>query len=184
MAVTVVAVTDLASPPAAGERLGGERWSSLLAAHRAAAATAAAAQAGRLAGPRGDGAVLTFASARAALLAAAAVRHALRHWAHPSVGVDVRIGVHAGPLVDDGGSVRGPALEGAAAIAGLAGPGEVMVSAAVRALAAGDRDLTFGPASMVRLGPSGRRFSVAPLLAQRLTIPAARRSTAMHRSST
>lgn len=58
------------------------------------------------------------------------------------LGIEIRAGIHTGECERHGDKLAGIAVHIAARIAGLAGPGEVMVSSTVRDLVAGS-GLTF-----------------------------------------
>jgi DNA-binding NarL/FixJ family response regulator len=80
----------------------------------------------------GDGHVLAFGSARAAVRCAVALQRAA---ASGSLPLRVGIGIHCGELERRGGELRGRALAKAARIGALARGGEVLASAVVRELA-------------------------------------------------
>jgi class 3 adenylate cyclase len=163
MGVRAVAFTDIVGSTSLLERLGDERWSSLLAEHDSVVTARVEAWGGRVVKSQGDGLLLTFPSSRAALSAAVGVQAALRPWSHPCVGVAVRIGVHAGPVLERDGDVLGLTVHLASRVTRLAHGGEVLASEAVRALVRRDAALPFGPARTVRVRGSSRFLSVAPL---------------------
>lgn len=163
MCVRAVAFTDIVGSTSLLERLGDERWSSLLAEHDAVVTARVEAWGGRVVKSQGDGMLLAFPSSRAALRAAAGVQRALRTWSHPCIGVEVRIGVHAGPVLERDGDVLGLTVHLAARVTRLAAGGEVLASDAVRSLVRRDAGLPFGPARTVRVRGWSRPLSVAPL---------------------
>jgi adenylate cyclase len=83
---------------------------------------------------RGDEVLLAFASAERALHAARALQERCRDetQAHPELPLPIGIGLDLGEAVAlDGGGYRGAALNRAARLCSLAGPGEVLVSSGV-----------------------------------------------------
>ncbi len=80
----------------------------------------------------GDGFMLTFTSAASALRCAAAVQAHLQSAAAPLDGIRVRIGVHAGTAMSQGGDYLGLHVALAARVANAANGGETLVSQTVR----------------------------------------------------
>ena len=92
---------------------------------------------GREVNTAGDGFVATFTSPSAALACADEIVDAVR-----VLGIEVRVGVHAGEVEVRGASksdVAGMAVHIGARVAALAGPGEVLVSSTVRDIVTGSR---------------------------------------------
>jgi class 3 adenylate cyclase len=80
----------------------------------------------------GDGFLATFdGPARAVRCALALTREA------PTLGVEVRAGVHTGECELHAGDIRGIAVHIGARVGALAGPGEVLVSGTVKDLTVG-----------------------------------------------
>ena len=127
----VVGSTDLAS------RLGDEHWRSLLETHHRSARSEISRHRGLEVASAGDGFVARFdGPARAIRCAHAIVDAAASH------GLEVRAGVHTGEVELIGDDIAGIAVHIGARIASLAGPGEILVSGAVRDIVAGS-GLTF-----------------------------------------
>jgi len=85
----------------------------------------------------GDGFVATFTSPSAAISCADEIVDAVR-----VLGLEVRVGIHAGEVEVRGGlkdNVAGVAVHVGARVAALAGPSEVLVSSTVRDIVAGSR---------------------------------------------
>ncbi len=80
----------------------------------------------------GDGFLSVFDRPASAVACALAIRDALQN-----LGLPLRAGLHAGEVEIVVGDVRGLAINVAARIAALAGPGEVLLSTTVRDLALG-----------------------------------------------
>ena len=101
---------------------------------------------GRIANTAGDSVVAEFGSAVEAVGCAMALQEKLSK--HDEVhGLQVRIGIHLGDVVDRGGDLFGTAVNVAARLEGIAQPGGIVVSAAVRDAVAGKL-----PASFTDLG--------------------------------
>ena len=90
---------------------------------------------GRLVELRGDEALVIFASARQALRAAAELQSAFGDETDPDLPLRVGIGVDSGEAVPVGDGYRGAALNFAARLCSIAGPGEVRASASLVHLA-------------------------------------------------
>ncbi len=111
---------------------GDEAAAELASAFAELVGEAVAAHHGRVIELRGDEALVVFDSARQALLAALAVQAAV---AERGLARGVGVGVDAGEAVPVGKGYRGGALNMAARLCSLAGPGEVLASEAVVHLA-------------------------------------------------
>ncbi|MDQ2740800.1 MAG: adenylate/guanylate cyclase domain-containing protein, partial [Chloroflexota bacterium] len=100
---------------------------------------------GELFGSAGDQALAAFASARHALRAAVALhaRLAAEQLVQPSLPLHAGIGLDAGEVVRVGADYRGGAINLAARLCSLAGPGEIFASESVIHLAGATEGLTF-----------------------------------------
>jgi class 3 adenylate cyclase len=124
--------TDIVDSTALTERLGDAEFRALARTlesgmRSSIGATGGAVVEGML---LGDGIMAVFTSARQAIECACRgvdLAHA--------TGLEIRVGLHSGDVTRDGASVYGGAVNIAARVAGLASPGEVLVSETVRALA-------------------------------------------------
>ncbi len=108
------------------------RWQQLV---ERVSATVLPAHGGRLVKSLGDGMLLEFAHAPAAVAAAFAIQDACRAdnaEQLPHRQMLVRIGANAGEFIADAHDVYGHEVNLAARLTTLAGPGEIVVSAAVR----------------------------------------------------
>lgn len=96
-----------------------------------------ASQGGEVIELRGDEALAVFASARAALRGAVDLQARFAHEAEadPELPLNVGVGLDAGEAIPVDGGYRGAALNLAARLCSLAGPGEVLASEAVVHLA-------------------------------------------------
>ena len=130
--LATVLFTDIVDSTATAARLGDGGWRETVERHHALARTVLGRYDGREVDTAGDGFFATFDGPGRAIRAAQAIVGAV-----PSLGIEVRAGVHTGEceLVD--GKPGGIAVSVGARIASLAGPSEVLVSDTVRNLVAG-----------------------------------------------
>ena len=101
---------------------------------------------GRVVKTTGDGMLLEFASADAALRCAVEVQRAMRteNEAKPADDrIEFRIGINLGDIIVDGADIAGDGVNVAARLEGLAEPGGICVSAAVREQVHGSLDVPF-----------------------------------------
>ena len=112
-----------------------------------------AAEGGELVELRGDEALCAFDSARAALATAIELQRRSREVVdgEPTLPLGVGVGLDAGEAVPTEGGYRGRALNVAARLCSLAGPGEVLASETVAALAGRDGLVGFSARKPVRV---------------------------------
>lgn len=125
-------MTDLVGSTREAARVGDAEWRSRLAEHLESVRSQLDRHKGREIDAAGDGLFAVFDSAARALACAVAVRDSAERQ-----GMAARIGVHVGEVELTAKGVRGIAVHEAARVCAAAGPGEVLVSEATRALAAG-----------------------------------------------
>ena len=142
-AVTLL-FTDIEGSTALIEQLGEARWFELLKVHNAIVRRITKAFDGTVVKSQGDGFMLAFSSAHAALLCAIEIE---RTFAAPSPGsaeqFRVRIGVHSGFVIADADDFYGRNVVLAARMADRAGGGEILVSEAVKAFTESDPEFEF-----------------------------------------
>ena len=155
--LTILA-TDIVGSTSLAERMGDQRWLTVLQAHNAAVREQISRHHGTEIKQSGDGFIATFRSSRDAVRTAVAIRRSVGSLDEPSLEtpLTLRIGVHAGELEHDGADVYGVNVSTACRIAGAAAPGEILVSGVVRELADSTSDLTFGESREVVL--AGRSY--------------------------
>ena len=130
--LATVLFTDIVDSTRQAVALGDGRWSDLLNLHDAMAEREVARHGGRIVKTTGDGILATFdGPGRSVRCALALVREA------QDLGITLRAGVHSGEVELRGGDIAGLAVNIAARIEALAGPGEVLVSRTVTDLVAG-----------------------------------------------
>jgi class 3 adenylate cyclase/tetratricopeptide (TPR) repeat protein len=112
-----------------------ERYAQVLAEHRRLVRAAIAGQAGWEVDTQGDAFFVAFASAKQAVLCALEIQQALAGHQWPAdAPVRVRIGIHTGHAVPDGGAYTGLAVHRAARICAAATGGQVLVSQATQTI--------------------------------------------------
>jgi len=136
--VTVL-FADVEGSTALLERLGRARWMQSLAEYEALLNESIDRHGGTLVKALGDGHLLAFPSARAALRCAIDVQRALPLEVAPDLRV--RMGIHTGEPAVREDDLHGRTVVKAARIADLARGGEILVSSVVRELAEADEDL-------------------------------------------
>jgi class 3 adenylate cyclase len=153
-----IVFSDIEQSTRRAVELGDERWLELLGFHNALIRRHVERHGGYKVKSQGDGFMLAFPSARAALLCAIDVMRALE--AHgksrPTDALRIRIGMHTGEAIIEDGDLFGKSVVLAARIANQARGGEILVSSLVREIVESRGDLTFGQSRSVDLkGLSG-----------------------------
>jgi class 3 adenylate cyclase len=132
--LTTIVFTDIVSSTERAALLGDDRWRDLLDNHDTIVRHELQRFAGREVNTAGDGFVATFSSPSAAIACADAIVAAVR-----VLGIEVRVGIHAGEVEVRGTDVAGLAVHIGARVAALAGPSEVLVSSTLRDIVTGSR---------------------------------------------
>jgi class 3 adenylate cyclase len=127
--LATILFTDIVDSTATLARLGDTAWRRLLLEHNDALRVQLDRFRGREIVTTGDGFLALFDSAARAVRCAAVMGDAVR-----GLGVEIRAGLHTGEVSIAGGNARGLAVHAAARVAGLAGPGEVLVTGTTRDL--------------------------------------------------
>ncbi|MEY2404034.1 MAG: hypothetical protein QOD38_1585 [Acidimicrobiaceae bacterium] len=130
--LATVVFTDIVGSTARITELGGQRWGDLLDRHDTAIRRQLARFRGREIKTTGDGILATFDGPARAVTCACAIRDAATQ-----LGLDVRVGVHAGEIEMRGADIGGMAVHIAARVEALAKPAEVLVSRTVVDLVVG-----------------------------------------------
>ena len=127
--------TDMEGSTPLLARLGHDRYAVVLEKHQALLKDAAASKGGAVVGAEGDGMLVAFSSARSALDAAVAAQRALAaaRWGD-DISIRVRMGVDIGEVVLRAGTYVGVPLHRGARVCQAARGGQVLLSAAARAL--------------------------------------------------
>jgi pimeloyl-ACP methyl ester carboxylesterase/class 3 adenylate cyclase len=130
--LATVLFTDIAGSTERIAELGDRRWRELLEAHHDLVRRELAHFRGLEVDSAGDGFFATFDGPARAVRCALRIRAAVRE-----LGIELRAGVHVGECEKIGGKTGGLAVHIGARIAGMARPGEVIVSSTVKDLVAG-----------------------------------------------
>ena len=132
--LTTIVFTDIVGSTERAALLGDDRWRDLLDNHDTIVRHELQRFGGREVNTAGDGFVATFSSPSAALACAHEIIDAVR-----VLGIEVRVGIHAGEVEVRGADLAGMAVHIGARVAALAGPSEVLVSSTVRDIVTGSR---------------------------------------------
>jgi serine/threonine-protein kinase len=130
--LVTVLFTDIVGSTEKAAELGDRRWRELLRRHHELVRQELWRFGGRELSTTGDGFLATFKQPDQAIRCARAVSEAVRE-----LGLEIRSGLHAGEVEAIEGTIGGIAVHTAARVAAHAGPGEVLVSSALRDFVAG-----------------------------------------------
>jgi class 3 adenylate cyclase len=143
--ITIV-FSDIESSTEQALSMGDTAWMRFLSRHNEIIRRAVQKAGGREVKNQGDGFMLTFPGARRALNAMIDVQRDLAKMEadenEPSIRI--RVGVHTGEVIAEGGDIFGRHVMMAARVAGQAQGGEILVSSLVREIASARGDLVFG----------------------------------------
>jgi class 3 adenylate cyclase len=132
--LATIVFTDIVGSTERAAALGDDHWRDLLDNHDTIVRRILQRFGGREVNTAGDGFVATFASPSAAIACGEEIVDAVR-----ALGIEVRVGIHAGEVEVRGADVAGMAVHIGARVAAVAGPSEVLVSSTVRDIVAGSR---------------------------------------------
>lgn len=132
--LTTIVFTDIVGSTERAAVLGDHRWRDLLDNHDTLVRRELQRFGGREVNTAGDGFVATFSSPSAALACADTIVDVVR-----VLGIEVRVGIHAGEVEVRGKDVAGMAVHIGARVAALARPSEVLVSSTLRDIVTGSR---------------------------------------------
>jgi len=124
--------TDIVDLTRRAAELGDRQWRSLVKQHDAVVREQLARFRGREIKSLGDGFLATFDGPARAIRCATTIAGAVR-----PLGIEVRAGLHTGEIELHGPDIGGIAVNIAARVSAVAGPGMVLVSSTVRDLVAG-----------------------------------------------
>jgi len=130
--LATVLFTDIVGSTERAAELGDRAWRELIEQHHALVRRELARARGREIDTAGDGFFASFDGPGQAIRCACAIREAIGE-----LGLEVRVGLHAGECELIDGKPAGIAVHTAARIKETADPGEVLVSSTVRDLVAG-----------------------------------------------
>jgi len=127
-----IVFTDIVGSTERAAGLGDKAWRDLLAEHNALVRRELARFRGEERDTAGDGFFATFDGPARAIRCAQAIAGGVRR-----LGLEVRVGIHAGECERVDGKLGGITVPTGARIVAMAGPGEVLVSRTVTDLVAG-----------------------------------------------
>jgi class 3 adenylate cyclase len=130
--LTTVLFTDIIGSTERLFALGNRRWREILAPHRVLVRREFARYGGHEVDMVGDSFFATFDSPASAIRCACAIRDGVKE-----LGIEIRVGVHAGEVEHEGEEVIGITVHIGASVMRMAGPGEVLVSSTVKDLVVG-----------------------------------------------
>jgi class 3 adenylate cyclase len=132
--LTTILFTDIVGSAQRAAALGDDRWHALLDNHDNVVRHELERFRGREVNTVGDGFVALFTSPSVAIDCADAIVDAVL-----PLGIEVRVGIHAGEVEVRGDDIAGMAVHIGARVSALAGPSEVLVSSTVREIVTGSR---------------------------------------------
>jgi class 3 adenylate cyclase len=132
--LTTIVFTDIVGSTQRAAALGDDHWRDLLDRHDTVVRLELERFGGIEVNTVGDGFVAIFTSPSVAITCADAIVDAV----HP-LGIEVRIGIHAGEVEVRGDDIAGMAVHIGARVSAMAGPSEVLVSSTVREIVTGSR---------------------------------------------
>ena len=128
-ALATILFVDIVRSTEKAAKLGDARWTVVMNHYYAAVRRELKALRGKEIVTTGDGVLATFTAPHAGVRCAGAIRDAVR-----TLGLEIRIGLHAGEYKMSGKEVVGLAFHIGARVAAKARAGEILVSSAVRDL--------------------------------------------------
>ena len=135
--IATILVTDMVGSTETLARVGQDQWRDMLDRHDTAIRRQLERFGGREVKTTGDGFLATFDLPARAVTCAQAIRDAAAQ-----MGINIRAGLHTGPVELRGDDIAGMAVHIAARVEALAGPGEVLVSRTIVDLIVGS-DIEF-----------------------------------------
>ena len=136
-ALATIALADIVGSTDHAAEAGDLRWRSVLERYHELAASHLESFRGNLVKSTGDGTLATFDGPARAIQCSCSLRDAVR-----DLGIQVRVGLHTGEVELMGDDIAGIAVHICARVAALAGPEEVLASAALPPLVVGS-DIVF-----------------------------------------
>jgi class 3 adenylate cyclase len=128
-ALATILFVDIVRSTEKAARLGDSRWTQVMNHYYAAVRRELKALRGKEVVTTGDGLLATFGTPAAGVRCATAIREAVR-----TLGLEIRVGLHAGEYQMSGAEVFGLAFHIGARVAAKARAGEVLVSSTVKDL--------------------------------------------------
>jgi class 3 adenylate cyclase len=169
-----IVFSDIEDSTSRSAELGDAAWMEVLTVHNAIIRRQVARFQGNEVKSQGDGFMLAFASARAAVDAMIETQRALESWARsqPTSAVRVRVGIHTGEVIRAQDDFLGKHVTIAARVANAARGGEILVSALVREIVDARGDLAFSEPRTVGLKGLPGEWTLHPVRWRREISPA------------
>jgi class 3 adenylate cyclase len=160
-----IVFSDIENSTSRSTDLGDAAWMEVLNVHNAIIRRQVARFRGNEVKSQGDGFMLVFGSARAAVDAMIETQRALESWARsqPTSAVRVRVGIHTGEAIRLNDDFFGKHVNVAARVANSARGGEILVSSLVREIVEARGDLMFGEPRTVSLKGLPGDWTVHPV---------------------
>ena len=158
--IATLVFSDIVDSTKHAESLGDIAWAHTIASHEAAIRAATEQRRGRVVKFLGDGSMLAFDDARAAVQAAVDIRRTAADYPF-----EMRLGVHTGEVLRTESDLFGLTVNKAARVAAAASPGEVVISSTTRDLAGQLEGLEFGQPRIVALKGLADTHQIVPVLA-------------------
>lgn len=128
-ALATILIVDIVGSTAKAAKLGDARWTKVMGHYYAAVRKELKSSRGKEVVTTGDGVLATFKAPAAGISCATAIQKAVR-----TLGLEIRVGLHAGEYTVSGGEMVGLAFHIGTRVAAKARAGEVLVSSAVKDL--------------------------------------------------
>jgi class 3 adenylate cyclase len=149
--VRTVVFTDVVGSTGLLGRIGDDRWAVLWAELDELVGALTQRFDGQVFKSLGDGHMIAFADAHAAVSFSCALQRKLMGRGTFGTPVTLRVGMHTGDVIQTGNDVHGRTVHIAARIAALARPRDILCSPAVRDAIQADGQWTFDPPQTVML---------------------------------
>ena len=156
--------TDIVDSTVLAEQLGDAAWTRLIAEHERALRELVDQHGGHVVKMLGDGSMLRFDSARAAVRTATEIQSQLGVG-----GLELRVGIHTGEVIRTSDDLLGITVNKAARIAAAARGGEILISSTVRDLIGRMVDIEVGHPSVVALKGLRDTHQLFPIIASTRT---------------
>ncbi|WP_314959283.1 adenylate/guanylate cyclase domain-containing protein [Bradyrhizobium cosmicum] len=128
-ALATILIVDIVGSTAKAAKLGDARWTKIMGHYYAAVRKELKSSRGKEVNTTGDGVLATFKAPAAGIACATAIQKAVR-----TLGLEIRVGLHAGEYTISGDEMVGLAFHIGTRVAAKARAGEILVSSAVKEL--------------------------------------------------
>ncbi len=150
--------TDIVDSTILAEALGDTAWADLISRHESTIRQVTASQGGTVVKLLGDGSMLAFESARAAVRAAVDIQRASDH-----ADFGIRIGVHTGEVIRTANDLFGVTVNKAARVASAADSGTILISSTTRDLIGSLEGIRMGEPRIVALKGLSDTHQIVPI---------------------